>query len=148
MKFIGLSLSFCIKDICEGKVPLEAVAGIVPGFALNAADHVAVNELLIRYLPIYWYKYPEKASETLNQLLDSGRILPPHAGGQNIAHGYWMRAEDYLPSMRLNYDHSLENSNDGELADKMLNNHLKMYADSVAKLLNEAAAVSSAETII
>jgi len=50
--------------------------------------------------------------------------------------------------MRLNYDHSIENSHDGELADKMLNNHLKMYADSVAKLLNEAAAVSSAETII
>lgn len=148
MKFISLSLSFGIKDICTGKVPLEAVAGIVPGFQLNAQDSVAINELLVRYLPIYWYKFPQEAADTLNNLLDRGLILPPHPGGQNIASGHWMREEDYSPSMQLNYDHSCEGHNDGELADRMLNNHLKLYTDDVVKLLSEAAAISGAETIV
>lgn len=136
MKFISLSLSFGIKDICTGKVPLEAVVGIVPGFQLDASDSVAINELLIRYLPVYWYKFPEKAADTLHYLLENDLVLPPHPGGQNIARGHWMRAEDYSPSMQLNYDHRCDSHNDGDLADRMLNNHLKMHTDEVVRLLN------------
>jgi hypothetical protein len=62
-KLIGLSVSFGIRDICEGKVKIEDVAYIVPGFTVVQTP----EEIHKRYLRIYWEKYPN-ALEVLKQV--------------------------------------------------------------------------------
>lgn len=119
-KLIGLSVSFCVKDICQGKIPLEAVQGIVPGFSFDNKE--AVFE---RYKDIYWRAFPEQA----RRVLDALTIMPPHVGGQNIAAGYWMKAEDYRPDMPLNYDHA---RHIGLPQDQYLSNELKMNTEEAA----------------
>ena len=93
-KVIGLSVSFGIQDICEGKVKLEDVAYIVPGFTVVQTP----EEIHGRYKDIYWRKYPE-ALEVLKRvklvyinhhdLREEGIAL---ANGPN---GVWIGEEEF-----------------------------------------------------
>ncbi len=53
-KLIGLSVSFCIRDICEGNVALEDVSYIIPGF--NVVQNP--EQIFNNYKDIYWRKNP------------------------------------------------------------------------------------------
>jgi hypothetical protein len=93
VKFIGLSLSLCVNDICEGRVPLDCVEGIVPGFVIGSEN--TLEDVFDRYKDVYWSQYPDKAKEVLWALT----LLTKHADGVNIAAGHWVRAEDYSPDL-------------------------------------------------
>ncbi|WP_046866820.1 hypothetical protein, partial [Microvirga massiliensis] len=55
-RLIGLSLSFCIKDIILGQVQLETVEKIVTGTrAVTEADW---EEIANRYAQVYWKANP------------------------------------------------------------------------------------------
>lgn len=53
-KLIGLSVSFCIRDICEGNVALKDVSYIIPGFNLVQSP----EQIFDNYKDIYWRKNP------------------------------------------------------------------------------------------
>jgi hypothetical protein len=84
-KLVGLSLSFCVKHILEGKVPLKDVAFIVPGFKW---DNVPESERRPseNYYSIYWRDWDRA---TVDALLARLEIRGGREGGHNVAHGIW-----------------------------------------------------------
>ena len=67
---IGISLSFCIKDICEGRVNLTDVEKIYAGTAfLSSKDAVE------HYTQSYWRNYPNEAKEICQKLWAEGKII-------------------------------------------------------------------------
>ncbi|MDB5603445.1 MAG: hypothetical protein JWP25_345 [Bradyrhizobium sp.] len=91
---IGLSLSFCVKDIIEGTVALESVETIISGTFFTDRDmfHTGMKH---GYCHTYWRKDPERAHQIAMQLWDAGKIDQPRSRGEeppNIHDGHW-RAE-------------------------------------------------------
>jgi hypothetical protein len=90
-KYTGLSLSFCVKDICQGKVSINQVEKIITGTMAKSNDDW--DNLLKSYCQNYWYDYPEMAKSIVNQLKESGKILQPRLEGIDaplIYDGYWL----------------------------------------------------------
>ena len=93
-KLVGLSVSFCVQDIVEGRVPLDDVAFVIPGFDITKTSR---DEVFAIYSQVYWDDYPDQARAVFSRL-----ELRPHGNsGQNITFGRWMRLEDYRPDMDL-----------------------------------------------
>lgn len=67
---IGISLSFCIKDICEGRVNLTDVEKIYAGTAF-----LSVKEAVEHYAQTYWRTYPNDAKEICQKLWAEGKIV-------------------------------------------------------------------------
>jgi hypothetical protein len=89
MKFIGLSLSFCVKDIMDGKVPREHVTQIIPGFCWDGGPP--------EYFDIYWRKYDrQKVQELLDSMVISCYSIDG-SFGHNISKGYWMPEVSNIP---------------------------------------------------
>lgn len=55
MKKIGLSLSPCVKDILDGKVPMKKVSKIIASTAFPTMEE-AINF----YYPIAWKEHPKE----------------------------------------------------------------------------------------
>lgn len=86
----GRSLSFCIRDIAEGKVAEFDVARIVTGTC--APDRAAFEALLDGYCETYWRKMPETAKAVALRLFDAGKIDQPRLRGEegpNVSNGHW-----------------------------------------------------------
>ena len=88
---IGLSLSFCVKDIIEGRVPLESVEKIISGTFFTDRDmfHTGMKH---GYCRTYWRHDPERAHRIAMDLWDAGKIDQPRSRGEtppNIAEGHW-----------------------------------------------------------
>lgn len=97
---IGLSLSLCIKDLCEGKVKLQDVDKIIAGTFCNS-DH-DWDYLIERYCETYWNKYPDKARAFVTSLLIEGQIEQPRVDYvknntewcvPSISGGHWVESE-------------------------------------------------------
>ena len=99
MKLIGLSLSFCIKNICEDLIDVDEVAGIVPAFAITPDNDI--KKVWERYCKSYWSGYPNLAWDAIHAV----KIMPQHPTPVNIAAGHWMLESDYSTQMQLAYDH-------------------------------------------
>jgi len=88
---IGLSLSFCVRDIANGVIPLEQVEKIV---AATAAPTPAVwEELLESYKETYWDENPVECERIARYFWDNGKLEQPRLSGKeahNIAAGYWL----------------------------------------------------------
>lgn len=93
---IGLSLSFCIKNIMQGEVREEEVGEIIAGTkAEKPEDWPAIIK---SYRESYWYKYPEEAEALFWRLLAAGKIRQPRVekddwSGHNIVKGHWITAD-------------------------------------------------------
>tara|TARA_R110001583_G_scaffold53441_4_gene164846 strand:- start:212 stop:520 length:309 start_codon:yes stop_codon:yes gene_type:complete len=72
---IGLSLSFCIKEILSGKVWEGSVDKIVSGTSCRSDDDW--EELIQRYREVYWRKDPNEGEAILRRLLEAGKIEQP-----------------------------------------------------------------------
>jgi hypothetical protein len=69
---IGFSLSFCIRDICIGKVDVEDVHHIFSGASPETNEDLqAIEE---NYLSLYWKAFPEKARLVFAQLQRERKI--------------------------------------------------------------------------
>lgn len=79
MLLIGLSLSFCIKDILRGRVAPEDVAFISAGTC--AKDAAQWEQVLSDYARAYWYDAPILGVELAREFIDSGRIVQPRLEG-------------------------------------------------------------------
>jgi hypothetical protein len=89
-KLLGLSLSFCVRDILEGKVSIDDVECIISCTRFENA-----SQAFDFYINDYWSKYPK---ETVNAVLMEvwPLVFQPRFNnerGHTIANGYWFNHE-------------------------------------------------------
>jgi hypothetical protein len=87
---IGLSVSFCIKDIAMGKVSIDDVERIEAG--THAETDADWEEVIKAYRELYWQEFPDAAEAILRDLFAQGKIEQPRLHGapiRNIGGGHW-----------------------------------------------------------
>ncbi len=72
-KLIGLSVGTCVQDICEGRIKLADVAGIVSG----TREFDGLANLIETYKRTLWRDYPKEAEHAMASLLKENLILQP-----------------------------------------------------------------------
>lgn len=72
---LGLSLSFCIADILNGRIQEEEVICIIAG--TRAQTEAEWDRLIGNYEEFYWRKDPLKAEAIVRRLRKQGRIHQP-----------------------------------------------------------------------
>lgn len=72
---IGLSLSFCINQVCKKVISEDQVIKIITGTCCR--NRVAWKKLIVSYKRNYWSKFPNEAEEVLMRLRKDGRIEQP-----------------------------------------------------------------------
>ena len=72
---IGLSLSFCIADILNGKVKVEEIHKIITNTKIE--DNPQWQNVIERYGKHYWDGRYSEAEAIIDQLRDEGRIYQP-----------------------------------------------------------------------
>ncbi len=86
---IGLSVSFCFRDIARGDVKEEDVKGIIAG--TRCATREIFETVLEQYLESYWRDYPE-AANIARRFWDKGLIDQPRVRGEDaplLVRGHW-----------------------------------------------------------
>lgn len=95
-KLLGYSLSFCVKDIIDGKVYIGDVFGIEAGTDCRTQDDW--DKVLRSYSGLYWASKPRKAAKIARKLIAEGRVFQPRLHGdqpRNLADGvYWKELEE------------------------------------------------------
>ncbi len=87
---IGFSLSLCICDIVEGKKNIDDVLFVQTG--CNPANQVEIDAIKKQYSEVYWRKYPQKALEIFDLLLndpDYPRVGWANSFQKNCVPIYW-----------------------------------------------------------
>ena len=91
-KLIGLSLSFCVKDILAGAVAIDDVAMIVTNTAAETDDDW--RALLEHYGARYWRADPARGQAIAEALRASGRVEQPRLTDPDYQHstagGHWL----------------------------------------------------------
>ena len=90
---VGLSLSFCVRDIMRGNVQEEEVKQVIA--ATDAKSPAEWKKLIDDYKKIYWGGDPDKGAEIANRLFQAGKIRQPRTEGKkphNISSGHWIDA--------------------------------------------------------
>ncbi len=77
---IGLSVSFCVRDIASGKVSIDDVEKIIAGTCVSTPEHW--EEVIKSYMESYWSfggqeSTPEACEQICRQLLAEGKIEQP-----------------------------------------------------------------------
>ncbi len=91
MTYTGLSLSFCVRDIVNGRVPLDQVDKIIA--STRASSRFDWDDLIKEYKKVYWSEKPDECEQLARQLIDAGMIEQPRLKGKeahNIAAGHWI----------------------------------------------------------
>jgi hypothetical protein len=93
---IGHSVSLCVKDIANGKVPLKDVRKIVGSTrAKNLSDWLRVAE---QYARICWSDNPYLCISILFHLLEMNMIEQPRLDNaeycHNLNYGWWSKEEN------------------------------------------------------
>lgn len=89
-RFIGLSVSICIKDIIEGRMEASNVLLIVGGTRVTKDDLPTLCESY----RVYWHYNPEYAAELLKDFYCNGKLVQPRLldlQGPNIMRGHWAK---------------------------------------------------------
>jgi hypothetical protein len=90
---IGLSLSFCVRDIMDGKVAEGDVEKIIT--MTKCATDADWQKLIDAYRVVYWRDYERDAvAALLHRLWAQGKIEQPRLADPDHTHslddGYWM----------------------------------------------------------
>ena len=72
---IGLSLSFCVRDIADGTVKEADVAIIVAGTGCPTLEDWDI--VLEGYASVYWLQHPERSVAIARRLIAAGKIYQP-----------------------------------------------------------------------
>jgi hypothetical protein len=97
-QMIGLSLSFCIKDVLNQTVNFERIKKIVTSCRVKSQEDFEL--LLDRYTQVYWKDLPSVARKLAQELFNAGRLEFPRNEDNNhfpnIAHGVWVKTEEEI----------------------------------------------------
>jgi len=103
---IGLSASFCIKDIVEGRVRRQDVGYII--LAIDPTDGgksvgIGLSDIADMYVRLYWYNNPEECKLLFFEMYNAGQILCPRMVGSDshirtpaITGGHWLECKSVL----------------------------------------------------
>jgi hypothetical protein len=80
-KIVGLSMSFCVRDIAEGRVDESEVVMVITG--TRCKDYDALQSVIDIYKETYWSKSPKKSEEIAKRLWDRGLIHQPRLENDN-----------------------------------------------------------------
>lgn len=89
---IGLSLSFCIADIINGRVNRDDVLYIIAGTRIRNVDEF--NRVLDTYADCYWSNLPQLARSIATDFYNQGLLLQPRIQGgmpPTIFDGAWAK---------------------------------------------------------
>lgn len=89
---IGLSLSYCIKDLINGRVDKNDVMFIVSGTRIMCKHDL--DCVLANYAKYEWQENPENAMSLARELYNRGMIIQPRVMGLNAPHvadGWWAK---------------------------------------------------------
>jgi len=89
---IGLSISFCIRDIIRGKVQESDVEKIIANTWCETKEHW--EEVILIYRKSCWYDNPEVGEAVCWRFVAENKIEQPRCqgkGSHNIADGHWMK---------------------------------------------------------
>jgi hypothetical protein len=93
---IGLSLSFCVADIINGRVDIDDVSFIISGTHIRNAEEL--SDVLDTYTRYYWKDLPQLGRFVATRLYEEGKIIQPRLlgyGVPNTAEGWWAKVENY-----------------------------------------------------
>jgi hypothetical protein len=88
---IGLSLSFCIRDIIEGRVNEEDVICIISNTKITNMDEF--DSCCDMYCKVYWLSNQRRALYLAMKYWQQGRIIQPRTFSNNIHYvsdGHWI----------------------------------------------------------
>lgn len=90
---IGLSLSFCIKEMVEGKVDPATVSKLIVG--TQCATPEQWEDVLTQYCRVYWIKNPDACDKLARQFIAEGKVEQPRLRGDrfSISNGIWVETE-------------------------------------------------------
>ncbi len=95
---VGLSLSFCVKDIATGKIPYERVVQIIASTNYNLEDRNDIAELCQKYGEYYWKgNIKQTCFRIVDKLIADNKIRQPRREGgvgTNISRGRWLLQND------------------------------------------------------
>lgn len=72
---IGLSVSFCIRDIIEDRMDPKTVEKIVGG--ISAPTPAVIDGIIRIYREVYWDEDPDACEKLFRQMLSDGKIEQP-----------------------------------------------------------------------
>lgn len=102
MSYIGFSLSFCVRDLAAGVIPLEEVIGIRSAVRITTPQDWAT--LFADYRETYWVNDPDRCEAIARQLLAQEGIIQPRLNDEpvrSIANGHWEKDGVLLPDATL-----------------------------------------------
>jgi|HubBroStandDraft_5_1064220.scaffolds.fasta_scaffold259211_3 hypothetical protein len=100
MKKVGLSLSFCVRDIIEGKVSLDDVAFIYSGTKAETAEHW--DGLIYMYSLNYWSTNPSEGERLARHFIDNGLIIQPRLEGKVLRWGPRRSRDNWIDQDKFN----------------------------------------------
>jgi hypothetical protein len=93
MPKVGLSLSYCVADILDGRVPLAEVDHIVSGTVAQTPEDW--DTVIATYRKVYWQRDPDTAEGIVRAWLALDKIDQPRLRGIDpggISGGWWVNA--------------------------------------------------------
>jgi hypothetical protein len=95
---IGLSVSFCIRDMIEGRVNPEEVSKIIGSTCARPED---IDSLIATYRRLYWSSNPDAAEALFRKMYTEGRIEQPRLTGDRLHYmgkndSRWVNNEDEI----------------------------------------------------
>ena len=90
-KYIGLSVSFCVMDIADGKVPFDEVACILAGTRIKKPNE-DLSKVIKEYSETYWKEDPHKYVRVFVELWQKDLIIQPRLDDITVSihGGHWL----------------------------------------------------------
>ena len=103
---IGLSLSFCVRDIAEGKVNLSDVEVIMSGTKYESDEQF--ESVIHRYRQVYWPRNPDQCEAIARQLKAENKIEQPRLDGRvaYVGQTHWVNDKENIEWIVYNKNHS------------------------------------------
>ena len=95
MKYVGLSLSFCVRDLIEGKKSLDEVTFIYSGTRCENKEHW--ESVIKTYRISYWYDNPDEGERLARYFIENGLIIQPRLEGRYHTgrHEIWVEQSEF-----------------------------------------------------
>jgi hypothetical protein len=103
---VGLSLSFCVRDIIEGNVSINDVAFIYS--ATKAETGEQWESVIDSYKRSYWYENPDEAERIARHFINENLVIQPRLEGKILNYagrktgGCWIEQSEFNAFCKAN----------------------------------------------
>ncbi|HQA79261.1 MAG TPA: hypothetical protein PLV96_00515 [Methanoregulaceae archaeon] len=90
-KLIGLSLSFCVRDIIKSGISIDDVECIIAGTNIKVDGDL--DKVIELYREASWTDFPDEAEKLARDLFSAGKVYQPRSEGKDM-HGIFLYFSD------------------------------------------------------